>query len=83
VRVDGRSVRLTTSEFELLWTLLGEPGHVFSRDALRDRIYGPDVVVVDRTVDTFVKRLRHKLEQVDPRFDGIETVRGVGYRLKA
>jgi two-component system response regulator ChvI len=80
-RVGGEPVELTATEFELLWTLASRPGHVFDRDGLIDRVYGGGVVVSDRTVDTFVKRLRRKLAAADPAFQPIETVRAVGYRF--
>jgi len=72
-------VALTATEFDLLWALASRPGHVFARQELIDLVYGEGIVVADRTIDTFVKRLRHKLA------DGgrsIETVRGVGYRFE-
>jgi DNA-binding response OmpR family regulator len=81
VFVRDARVALTATEFELLWALASRPGHVFDRQALIDRVYGGDVVVSDRTVDTFVKRLRRKLAEPDPAFQPIETVRAVGYRF--
>lgn len=82
VRCAGRSVELTATEFELLWTLASRPGLVHSRDSLIDRVYGEDVVVTPRTIDTFVKRLRAKLGQPGKPWACIETVRSVGYRLR-
>lgn len=76
----GSLITLTATEFDLLWTLIGTPGRVFSRDNLIDEVYGHDIVVSDRTIDTFVKRLRKKLQTADPSFAGIETIRSVGYR---
>jgi two-component system OmpR family response regulator len=78
------SIRLTATEFELLWTLAERPGHVLARDRLIDRVYGEEVVVDHRTIDTFVKRLRHKLAGAAPGRgeELIETVRGVGYRIR-
>ena len=83
VQAAGQVVTLTATEFDLLWALCGRPGVVLSRDELIDVVYGPQVLVAHRTVDTFVKRLRHKLAAANPGFTGIETVRGVGYRIKA
>ena len=54
-----------------------------SRARLPSIVRGDDTVVVDRIVDTYVRRLRRKLEQVDPAFDRIETVIGAGYRFRA
>ena len=82
VTLGGVTLTLTLTEFELLWALVRRPGQVLSRDELIDRVYGEEVVVAGRTIDTFVKRLRHKLAEVDPDFSPIETVRGVGYRVR-
>jgi two-component system, OmpR family, response regulator len=77
----GVILALTATEFELLWALLSERGRVLGRERLMSLIYG-DIVVSERTLDTFVKRIRRKLHDVDPSFDAIETVRSVGYRFK-
>jgi two-component system, OmpR family, response regulator len=82
ITLHGSPLTLTATEFEVLWTLLENPGQVCSRRLLMDRVYGEDMVVADRTIDTFIKRLRHKLAQIDPAFSPIETVRAVGYRLQ-
>jgi DNA-binding response OmpR family regulator len=79
----GRLVALTRSEFQILSALARRPGLVLPRERLLDLARGGDVVVTDRTVDTFVKRLRKKLRDADPAFDAIETVFGVGYRYRA
>jgi two-component system OmpR family response regulator len=71
-------VTLTATEFDLLWTLASRPGHVLPRQELIDRVYGEGIVVADRTIDTFIKRLRRKLADSA---HAIETVRGVGYRF--
>ncbi len=81
VRLHDTRLELTATEFELLWTLAKEPGYVHSRQRLIDRVYGEDVVVAARTIDTFVKRLRKKLSEIDPSFTPIETVRAIGYRF--
>jgi len=57
-------------------------GMVLSRDRLLEAARGDDTTVTDRTVDTFIKRLRKKIRDVDPDFDEIETVIGVGYRYR-
>ena len=67
----------------LLEALARRPGIVLSRNRLLDLIRGDDAVVADRIIDTYVRRLRRKLEAVDPDFDGIETVIGAGYRWRA
>jgi len=78
----GVPVPLTRSEFHVLLALSRRRGLVLSREQLLDLVRGDDVVVTDRTVDTFIKRLRKKLRQADPEFDAIETVFGVGYRFR-
>ncbi len=78
--VEEREVDLTAREFSLLHSLLARPGRVFTREQLLERVWGSDVHVTERTIDTHVKRLREKLGAVA---DRIETVRGVGYRLEA
>jgi len=76
----GREVVLTVTEFALLEALLGAPGKVFSRDDLVDRAWGPGHAITDRTIDSHVRRIRQKLGAVGA--DPIETVYGVGYRLR-
>jgi two-component system phosphate regulon response regulator PhoB len=78
VFVAGEPVALTPTEFRLLTYLMERPGRVVSRQKILDNVWGSDVFVTDRTVDTHVKRLRTKLGECA---DMIETVRGVGYRL--
>lgn len=82
LRYADRNIEVTVTEFRLIEVLAGRPGTVFSRSQILDRIRGDDVVVTDRVVDTYVRRLRRKLEQVDPDFDEIETVVGAGYRWR-
>ncbi|WP_437963851.1 response regulator transcription factor [Sorangium sp. So ce260] len=79
----GRQVAVTVTEFRLLEALVRRPDMVLSRARLLSIVRGDDTVVVDRIVDTYVRRLRRKLEQVDPAFDRIETVIGAGYRFRA
>ena len=76
----GHDVKLTVTEFLILEALGHRPGHVKSRDQLMDIAYNDDVYVDDRTIDSHIKRLRKKFRKVDPEFDGIETLYGVGYR---
>lgn len=80
VWVAGREVTLTFKEYELLRLLASNPGRVFTRDLLLNRIWGYDYFGGTRTVDVHIRRLRAKLE--DPAHTFIETVRNVGYRLK-
>jgi len=76
--VGGEEVALTAKEFQLLATLMRRPGRVLTRERLLDEIWGSDVTVTMRTIDTHLKRLREKLGKGG---DLIETVRGVGYRF--
>jgi DNA-binding response OmpR family regulator len=82
VRVDGVPVELTALEFDLLAVLARDPGVVVRRQAFLDRVWGPTIVADDHLVDVHVANLRRKLgdDPARPRF--IETIRGVGYRLR-
>ena len=82
VRYGGVPIAVTVTEFRLLECLARRPGVVLSRDRLLELLRGDDSVVADRIIDTYVRRLRRKLEEVDAAFDGIETVIGAGYRWK-
>lgn len=77
-RVNDGEVDLTAKEFQLLRMLMSRPGRVLSRERLLDEVWGPDVTVTPRTIDTHMKRLREKLGQAGSLID---TVRGVGYRF--
>ena len=79
VTVAGRPVLLTFKEYELLRFLASNPGRVFSRDSLLNRVWGYDYFGGDRTVDVHVRRLRSKIEPLGYSF--IETVRNIGYRF--
>ena len=78
----ARPIRLTVTEFLLLETLARRPGHVKSRDQLLEAAYPNDTTASDRTIDSHVKRLRRKFQDVDAAFDAIESVYGAGYRLR-
>lgn len=79
VLLDGESVTLTNTEFSLLHMLARRPGRVFTRDQVIRGVRGQNVAVTDRSVDVHVASLRKKLGDHGAL---IETVRGVGYRLK-
>ena len=79
---NGRAIDLTPVEFRLLAALASSPGRVFPRDKLLERLYADHRVVTDRTVDTHVKNLRRKLEEVRPGEDLVRSIYGVGYKLE-
>ena len=76
--VRGRRIDLTYVEFELLRTLAARPGRVFSRQALLQALWGDYAYREPRTIDVHVRHLREKLDDMEL----IQTVRGVGYRLR-
>jgi two-component system response regulator MprA len=80
VTVGGRPVNLSPREFALLECLLRHPGHVLTRDQLLDQAWPYGVAVTLNAVDAYVHYLRQKLGPVG---EWIETVRGIGYRLRA
>jgi DNA-binding response OmpR family regulator len=79
VRVDNQETILTATEFRLLAELIRNLGKVLTRDQLLDKVWGYQFDGYARTVDTHIRRLRQK---IDPYAGWIETVRGVGYRLR-
>lgn len=84
VTVSGEEVRLTHKEFEMLRYLMENRGIVVSRDKLLEHVWGYGIAGETRTVDAHVQTLRKKLGEADPdAVSFIETVRGVGYRLKS
>jgi DNA-binding response OmpR family regulator len=80
VRVQGRLVPLTATEFRVLDALAAHPGRAFTREELVARAFGPDFEGMDRTVDVHVTNIRRKLLRV-PAAGVIVTVHGIGYRL--
>ena len=79
VFADGEKVVLTFKEFELLKIFMENPGRVFSRDALLEKVWGTDYYGETRTVDVHIGTLRTKLGECG---EYIETIRGVGYRME-
>ncbi|MDD7793311.1 response regulator transcription factor [Clostridium sp. 'White wine YQ'] len=81
VRKQGQPVTLTTNEFKILLTLLSNPNQIFSREQLVEKAFGVDYEGYDRTIDTYIKNIRQKIElnQKDPRY--IITVYGMGYKF--
>ncbi|MBA1154609.1 response regulator [Microvirga mediterraneensis] len=78
VEIDGKSIGLSRREFSILETLMRHPGTVLSKDQLADRLYGWDEDVESNAVEVHVHHLRVKIGR-----DAIETVRGLGYRLRS
>ncbi len=81
VQRHGTEIPLTRREFDILELLLRRPGEVITRDEFLDLVWGKDVYVTNRTVDTHVAALRKKLEGDPPTHAYISSIRGVGYRL--
>ncbi len=81
--VDDRSVALTRREFELIELLAAASGRVLEREDIYQRVWGYAMVRGDRSVDVFVRKLRHKLEKASPDWQYIHTHFGVGYRFAA
>jgi DNA-binding response OmpR family regulator len=82
-RRDGQLLDLTAKEFSLLWFLASNANRVFSRDQLMHRVWGYSAALDTGTVTVHVRRLREKLESDASRPQLLETVWGVGYRLRA
>lgn len=74
---DGKVVVLARKEFELLFLLASRPGKVFTRDQILETIWGTDVVVINRTIDVHIRKLREKLGDAY-----ITTIKGVGYKFE-
>lgn len=79
VQLNGHSVELTTLEFNLLSLMMNNPGRIFGRQQLMNRIYPDDRIVSDRTIDSHVKKLRRKLAQAAPEMEIIHAIYGAGY----
>ena len=82
VRWKGNPIDLTVTEFLMLQALVRHPGHVKTRRQLTHEGYPHDNYVSERTIDSHVKRIRKKFEALDPQFDRIDTVYGMGYRYQ-
>lgn len=80
VYLNNKQLVYPRKEFEILYFLANNPGRVFSRDLLLREVWGPDIYVVDRTVDVHIRKIREKLGKYA---DMIETIKGVGYKFKS
>ncbi len=72
----------TVSEFRLIGAMASQPGIVHNRQVLMEKMRGDDSVVVERIVDTYIRRIRRTIETIDPAFNAIETLIGAGYRWR-
>ncbi len=78
----GRNLELTAVEFKLLQLLVANPGRIYGRQQLMDKIYPDERSVSDRTIDSHIKKLRRKIEAADPEARLIHSVYGVGYKFE-
>ncbi len=82
VKINEKEIKLTLKEYEVLLLLASNKGKVFSRDSLLNEVWGYDYIGETRTVDVHIRHLRKKIEEIDNEKEYIETVRGVGYKIK-
>lgn len=80
--INGRDLDLTAVEFQLLKVLSDQPGRIFSRSVLVDKIYSDGRVVSDRTIDSHIKKLRKKIAVVLPEVELIHSLYAVGYKFE-
>ena len=78
---NGKAIQLTTIEFELVKMLMSHAGNVLRRDDILDSIWGEEVYVTSRTVDTHIANLRKKIEDDPDQSHWIKGIRGVGYKF--
>lgn len=81
-RLGSHSVELTAVEMRLLLVLMQSPGRIYSREQLMDTIYPDQRLVSDRTVDSHIKNLRKKLNQLDEQREFVRSVYGAGYKFE-
>jgi len=79
---DGHDLGLTAVEFQLLRVMMRAPGRIFSREQLMDHMYRDNRIVSERTVDSHVKKLRKKINEMLPEREIIRSVYGVGYKYQ-
>ena len=82
IKLHGDRLDLTPVEFRLLKMFIQSPGRVFNRDQILDNIFEDGRIVLDRTVDTHVKNLRHKIKTASPEHDYVRSVYGIGYSFE-
>jgi two-component system alkaline phosphatase synthesis response regulator PhoP len=76
VYLKGVNIDLPRKEFELLFFLASKPGKVFKREEIYRQVWGPDVIVGNRTIDVHIRKIREKIGN-----DYIKTIKGIGYRF--
>jgi two-component system, OmpR family, response regulator BaeR len=81
--LNKQELDLTAVEFKLLQFLAANPGRIYGRQQLMDRIYPDERVVSDRTIDSHIKKLRRKIATVNPNEELIHSVYGVGYKFES
>ena len=77
-----KSIELTSTEFSILITLMERPGTIRTRDDLLNEAFHETLSKEDRVIDSHIKRIRKKFLSVDPQFDLIKTIYGVGYKIQ-
>ena len=77
VKRAGQDIKLPKKEFELLWLLASKPGKVFTREEIFEKVWGPDIIVGQRTIDVHIRKLRSAIGE-----DYVKTVKGVGYKFE-
>jgi two-component system response regulator BaeR len=78
----GHDLELTAVEFKLLHLLVSNPGRIYGRQQIMEKLYQDDRFVSDRTIDSHIKKLRRKIEAADPIMALIHSVYGVGYKFE-
>lgn len=78
----GQELELTAIEFKLLHFLMANPGFIYNRQQLMDKIYPDERIVSDRTIDSHIKKLRKKIAAVSPGEEFIHSVYGIGYKFE-
>ena len=73
----GENIILAKKEFKLLELLVSMPGKVFTRQEIFEKVWGPDLIIGDRTIDVHIRKIREKLNP-----DYIKTVKGIGYKFE-
>ena len=82
ITLDGIKLDLTPVEFRLLAMFIEQSGRVYNRDQILNKVFDDGRIVLDRTVDTHIKNLRHKLKKINPKIDYIRSLYGVGYSFE-